>query len=200
MSAPNAKSVSGLGFLTVVEHPQLGLFGGYLVLNMAGRPVEFHCTAPVKPNRAQEILYGPTLQPYLFGEQIGGTLLSKSQVQPLVICTDREPVLAVRQHVGVPVALVLPGGPPPDVVGETPCAPRSSESLEGRSWRLDPPHPTGVRLCPFRVGRNSLAVAADRADDCQTITDRLAGLDESLDLAEPFSRIREAIAEARRGG
>ena len=48
-----------LGFLTVLEHPQHGLFGGYLLLNLAGRPVEFHCTAPVKPNRAQQILYGP---------------------------------------------------------------------------------------------------------------------------------------------
>lgn len=200
MNAPSAKSISALGFLTVVEDPLQGLFGGYLVLNMAGRPVEFHCTAPVKPNRAQEILYGPTLQPYLFGEQIGGTLLSKSQVQPLVICTDREPVLAVRQHAGVPVALVLPGENPPDLVGETPCIAPSSESREERSWRLDPPHSAGVRLCPFRVGRNSLAVAADRADDRRAITDRLAGLDESLDLAEPFSRIREAIEEARRGG
>ena len=50
-----------LGFLTVVEHPQHGLFGGYLLLNHGGRPLEFHCTAPIKPNRAQEILYGPTL-------------------------------------------------------------------------------------------------------------------------------------------
>ena len=64
-----------LGFLTVVEDQKSGLFGGYLVLNSAGRPLEFHCTAPVKPTRAQEILYGPTLKSYLYGEQIGKTLL-----------------------------------------------------------------------------------------------------------------------------
>ena len=81
-----------------------------------------------------------------------------------------------------------------------PAFPGLPNRAKDRSWRLDPPHPTGVRLCPFRVGRNSLAVAADRAADRQTIADRLAGLDESLDLAEPFSRIREAIEEARRGG
>ena len=56
MSNIDAKSKPALGFLTVVEHPQYGLFGGYLVLNLAGRPLEFHCTAPIKPNRAQEIL------------------------------------------------------------------------------------------------------------------------------------------------
>src|SRR5688500_11494160 len=58
-----------LGFLTVVEHDQFGLVGGYLILNSSGRPLEFHCTAPVKPSRAQQILYGPTLTPYLYGEQ-----------------------------------------------------------------------------------------------------------------------------------
>ncbi len=67
------------GFLTVVEHPQYGLFGGYLILNTAGRPLEFHCTAPIKPNRAQEILYGPTLESFLYGEQIGQTLISQGE-------------------------------------------------------------------------------------------------------------------------
>ena len=71
MPAVDAKSQPALGFLTVLEHSQHGLMGGYLVLNISGRPLEFHCTAPIKPNRAQQILYGPTLEPYLFGEQIG---------------------------------------------------------------------------------------------------------------------------------
>ncbi len=85
------KSPTALGFLTVIEHPQHGLMGGYLVLNGAGRPLEFHCTAPVKPNRAQQILYGPTLEPFLYGEQIGQALVAKSQLEPLLICTDVRP-------------------------------------------------------------------------------------------------------------
>ena len=80
MSTMDAKSKPTLGFLTVVEHPQYGLFGGYLVLNTAGRPLEFHCTAPIKPNRAQEILYGPTLESFLYGEQIGQTLINQGGV------------------------------------------------------------------------------------------------------------------------
>ena len=84
-----------------------GLLGGYLLLNASGRPLEFHCTAPVKPTRAQEILYGPTLQPFLYGEQIGQTLLMKSTLSPVLVCTDSEPVLAVRDHTHIPVALVL---------------------------------------------------------------------------------------------
>src|SRR3989304_4623640 len=102
------KSNLALGFLTVLEYPAHGLVGGYLVLNQSGRPLEFHCTAPIKPNRAQQILYGPTLEPYLFGEQIGRALLARAAIEPVVICTDCEPALAVRRFIEVPVVLVLP--------------------------------------------------------------------------------------------
>src|SRR5487761_439696 len=106
MSLSEPKPLVAIGFLTVVEHEQYGFFGGYLVLNASGRPLEFHCTAPVRPNRAQEILYGPTLEPYLYGEQIGQALLAKSQLEPLVICTDLAAVLSVREFVATPVTLV----------------------------------------------------------------------------------------------
>jgi len=105
MSAETSR-VKSLGFLSVVEHQTLGLFGGYLVLNGAGRPLEFHCTAPVKPSRAQQILYGPTLEPYLFGEQIGLALLNKATTTPPLVLTDIRSVLAVREFVDVPVVLV----------------------------------------------------------------------------------------------
>src|SRR3990172_4079417 len=107
MSVGDPKPQPALGFLTVIDDEQLGLTGGYLVLNLAGRPLEFHCTAPVRPNRAQQILFGPTLEPYFFGEQIGRALVSKGSVEPLIVCTDVPPALCVRQYVECPVALVL---------------------------------------------------------------------------------------------
>ena len=82
MTASRSKSLPDIGFMTVVESAEHGFFGGYLVLNHTGRPLEFHCTAPVRPNRAQEILYGPTLKPYLYGEQIGKTLWSQTKNVP----------------------------------------------------------------------------------------------------------------------
>jgi hypothetical protein len=106
MSASSAAPPVCLGFLTVVENPECGISGGYLLLNPAGRPLEFHCTAPLKPTRAQEILYGRTLKPYLYGEQIGQTLIKKSRLAPAAICTDTEPVLAARQFVDLPIVWV----------------------------------------------------------------------------------------------
>jgi hypothetical protein len=181
MSKSDATSPPTLGFLTVVEHETLGLTGGYLILNTAGRPLEFHCTAPVKPNRAQQILFGPTLETYLYGEQIGQTLVAKGSAQPLVVCTDVAAALSVREFVGLPVALVLAGDRPAE-----------SSSAAGVNYRVDAAH------AGFALGRNRLSVAIGRDDDRQAIETRLASL-VAFDLFEPFGRIREAIEEAHKG-
>ena len=96
-----------LGFLSVTEHPKLGLIGGYLVLNTAGRPLEFHCTTPVKPSRTHEILYGNTLEAYLYGEQIAGTLLSRSKTPVSFVMTDTPAVLAAQENSEIPVGFVF---------------------------------------------------------------------------------------------
>lgn len=187
MAASGAAVPDGLGFLTVVEDPEHGLFGGYLVLNMLGRPLEFHCTTPVKPNRAQQILYGPTLEPYLYGELIGQALLAKAAVRPRVVCTDRPAVLAAYTYSQAPLVLVNSD----DDEGEQPS---------GSAFRcLDAPHAAG-RVHTFTVGRHRLAVQRIRSEDARRAERELAQLDEDFDLNEPFDRIREAIEEAQRGG
>lgn len=188
MSSTDPKPLPSLGFLTVVQYEQHGFLGGYLVLNTSGRPLEFHCTAPVKPNRAQEILYGPTLEPYLYGEQIGQALIAKSQMEPLVICTDLEPVLCVREYVSMPVTLVVQADARP-----------AAGSEAGRVYRVDA---AAERLKGpiFSLGSNRLSVAPAHADDRERVTAVLAPLSEHFDLSEPFERIRGAIDEAQRSG
>ena len=198
MSASGSKSLPAIGFLTVTEHAEHGYCGGYLLLNVAGRPLEFHCTAPIRPNRAQEILYGPTLKPFLYGEQIGHTLVAKSKLAPLAVCTDQEPGLAVRDFVDMPVFLVLP--PEEEKPAEQTGSAVAGGDAEERVWRVDGSHGGVSRFDMFRLGRNSLAVPQGAGQDRTLITDRLGDLAESFDLAEPFGRIREAIEEARRGG
>ncbi len=97
-----------LGYVTVVDQPKLGLIGGYLVLNPAGRPLEFHCTTPLKPSRAQEILYGPVLEPFLYGEQIAQTLIARSKMPVRFVLTDKAAALAVQHFVDIPVLYVFP--------------------------------------------------------------------------------------------
>jgi hypothetical protein len=200
MGTSSVSNKSAIGFLTILDDPQHGLFGGYLLLNLAGRPLEFHCTAPIKPNRAQQILYGPTLDSFLYGEQIGGALLAEAKIAPLAVCTDREPALAVRSQVSLPVALVLPD----EQASEPPAATTRDDGWlfsqrpgESKTLRLDTAHPAGPRLVTFSLGRNRLAVSARSEEDRRQILERLAELDESFDLNEPFMRIRQAIEEAQ---
>ena len=93
-----------MGFLTAVEDAERGFVGGLLVTNRFGRPLEFQCTAPVKPNRAQQILYGPTLRPFVLGELLGRTLLDKIGVKPHLVLIESDEILDLRQHVPMAVA------------------------------------------------------------------------------------------------
>ncbi len=178
MAKRDEKLLAALGFLTVIEHEQHGLFGGYLVLNLAGRPLEFHCTAPVKPNRAQQILYGPTLEPYLYGEQIGQALCAKCTHDVLLICTDSPHVLSLRSHTPMPVALV------------TNITPQSTERIADRQ--------SSGRIA-LTFGKNQLSLSTDRATDREVVLERLQQVGDAFDLGEPFGRIRAAIEEAQRG-
>jgi hypothetical protein len=171
MASADLKNVPALGYLTVVEHDQMGLFGGFLLLNFAVRPLEFHCTAPIKPNRAQQILYGPTLEPYIYGEQIGQTLVQKSALSPAVIFTDRREMLVLRDHIEQPVVLVL------------------DEQVDSNEHN---------DLLRFTIGKNHVAISNSCEVDRTTIEERLSELAESIDLTEPFGRIRGAIEEAQR--
>lgn len=188
MSARDGKSMPAFGFVTVVQHDQYGLFGGLLLLDAGGRPLEFHCTAPLKTNRAQEILFGRTLEPYLYGEQIGRSLVAAAREKPQVICTDCEPMLALRAHVEMPVVLVEPGAPSEDA--STPSA-----NVEP----ADRPR-TCTRLVHFAIENQSVALAAETADEQPIVSQRLQPFAARLDLNEPFARIREALEEAQRAG
>jgi hypothetical protein len=198
MSDGDPKSRPILGFLTVIQYDPYGLMGGYLVLNDAGRPLEFHCTAPVKANRAQEILYGPTLDPYLYGEQIGLTLIAKAKQSVPALFTDVAPALSARQGLATPMALVLA-----DEQAARDVTARH-ESLLAQS--CDATNEAGVAalttplLHHFCLGGHRLAVETPHAGDAALLEDLLGSGPGTLDLFEPFGRIREALDEAQRMG
>lgn len=192
MEANGSKSLANIGFLTICDYGDKGLFGGYLVLNAAGRPVEFHCTAPVRPSRAQEILYGPTLLPYLYGEQIGAALVGKSRSEPAFLCTDQEPVLALRPIQHRPLLLVRNADTLPDA---------SRDDAPSRFHRLDEGHSRiqpscGLPMAAFVVGPYEFATLASHSADRSSIEGPWSAGQVTIDLIEPFQRIRDAIREA----
>ena len=165
------------GYLSAVESAEHGYFGGYLLVSPLGRPVEFHCTAPIRPSRAQEILYGPTLQPYLLGEQIAGTLLAKAQTRPQIILTDQSSVLCHRAKVDVPIVYLISEA-------------RVSEALDA----------SGPLSGDVLVSGHAFELAAGFEADRDAAIALLATLANHVELPEPFERIHEAICEAQRIG
>lgn len=93
-----------LGFIAAVEVEGRGHVGGLLVTNHNGRPLEFQCTTPVRPDRTQEILYGRMLRPWLLGELIGKTLMDRVSIKPDVVFTGDPDILELRNHTTAPVA------------------------------------------------------------------------------------------------
>jgi hypothetical protein len=102
-----------LGFLRVVSL-DAGFVGGLLITNKIGRPLEFQCTTPVRPNRTQEVLYGPSLEQFLYTEVIGKTLIERASIKPDVLLIDQPTLLAIRETLSIGVvqlpAEVVTGG------------------------------------------------------------------------------------------
>ena len=170
MMIPTPSGATTFGYLSAVESAEHGYFGGYLLISPLGRPVEFHCTAPIRPSRAQEILYGPTLRAYLLGEQIAGALITKAQTKPQIVLTDQPSVLCHRLKSDVPlVYLVAEAGDASDATAD-------QIEILGHYFEL---------AAGFESDR-SAAIAL------------LTALSQNVDLPEPFDRIRGAILEAQR--
>jgi hypothetical protein len=67
-----------------------------------------------------------------------------------------------------------------------------------RFWRVDGSHSEAARLKTIELAGYRVAVSHE-AGDAGALPSRLAPFLRSIDLAEPFERIRQAIDEARRG-
>ncbi|MGI9455273.1 MAG: hypothetical protein ACR2NU_01860 [Aeoliella sp.] len=119
------------GFFTIIEDPVVGYLGGYLVVDRRGRPQEFHCTAPVKPSRAEEILFGPTLLPHLSCERIGAALLARASTQVDLVIVNQVDSWALADETQVPVVLLQPASTTDELLTD-----RSTESAQ--LDRIDP--------------------------------------------------------------
>jgi hypothetical protein len=95
-----------VGYLLVEHDPQVGFIGGYLLVTSRGRPLEFHCTAPVQPTRAQEILFGASLDSYVKCDLIGSALVQKAKLTPRVLFVAEPSLLGVSSE-GNPSTVLL---------------------------------------------------------------------------------------------
>jgi len=194
-------SMKNWGFLTIVEHQRLGLIGGYLVLNSLGRPVEFHCTTPVRANRAQEILYGPTLDAFLYGEQIAQILITRAKIKPYAVLTDQTQVLAVQEFVEMPVSYIK--NEVHTCEKQIRIYGSGTFDSSGGNGRVMANIASVPGLSPYRwseqsVGRYTLTVPELTVRSTISTVDELKTVATAIDFHEPFERIRLAIEEAQK--
>lgn len=167
-----ASTTLNLGFLTVMQEGT-GYLGGYLVTNGWGRPLEFRLSSAVQPNKVQQILYAATLAPYICGELIGKTLFDKAGIPVQYVITTCEHALDLRLKIEAPVAWLV-------------------SSDQGN--RTEAPHLVLPQTTHLLVAHR------DYPGDIALLEQLLDQLGGNFDLTEPFGRIREAIAEARKMG
>jgi len=203
-----------LGFLTVIDQSPGGLTGGYLVLNKAGRPLEFHCTMPLLPEKIQQILYGETLQPFLYGERIAQTLVQRSKLPVLSVLTNHAAVLPVQAWVATPIIYVFGGLTKPEETSDIHTVREISEELSEslKTFGIDNAHLPSRQSCPDEMpkipnipgldtgiwrttGVGNRLIAVPESKEQQLIT-QIKEMARTIDLLEPFARIRRALEEA----
>lgn len=156
-----------LGFLRVAQ-TEHGFVGGLLVTNRLGRPLEFQCTTPVRPTKTHEILYGVSLQPYVFNELIGKTLVERLGIKPQVVFVQQDMLLGLRMCVNCPVFLV-----------DTKAGELADQTI--------------LEFGPHRLRRH-LQFPADE----EFLADLAESIPGDADLAEPLERVQDALKETLR--
>lgn len=186
---PNQETT--FGYLSVISTAEHGYFGGYLIVGPMGRPLEFHCTAPIRPSRAQQILYGPTLEPFLLGEQIAGAMLEAAKLRPSLILANCEATLHARSRIQSPMVLLRESeNRSGNAAGET----DASTASRATELTSSGPHES------FAVETFHFVLPIGFESDRDSAMSLLTKLVQQIDLAEPFGRIEEAIREAQRIG
>ncbi len=175
LNKPPAKTATTFGFISIREIEGLGHCGGLLIVSQIGRPIEFHCSAPIVTNRAQKILYGRTYDSFLYCEQIGLSLIDKAKNQPPIYFADSQQLLGLEKLIS---GLV--------VVMEN----ESSHDLRNRPTEL-------ATTSSFEINGQQLWCPPRSAENLPAVRSLCEIFATSLPLDEPFERIQKALEEAQ---
>ncbi len=85
-------------------------FGGVLVLDSSGDPLEFRCTTPVQPLPIQHVLWGQRLKRYILTELLLIPLVNSLKTPCDLVLVEDADFLGARTKISVPLLLVSQGG------------------------------------------------------------------------------------------
>ncbi len=161
-----------IGFLTLLTiNKEGGRLGAVLITDERGVPQEFRVTEPVKPSQVQRVLYGDSLEPHIGIDIIGRPLLGQVEANPEIYLVDKPFLVELRDADNCPVIFLRR-------VGET-------LSVGGES--------SGVSVESKRTQPVSLETDPQYTEDAREAAEFIRHLGDSLDLLEPFQRIKNAV-------
>lgn len=159
------------GFLQVIADEGIGYTGGLLLVDENGKPVEFHCTAPVTDNHSQKIFYGETWQSHVYCDLISKSLVAKCNRSPELLFVEQPELTKLAGNVAPPVMLVsIADGEP------------MTDEVEYPELEMD--------KLTVTVLSHDLGLIEFVKEACSRFT-------TTLSINEPFERIRMAIGEAQ---
>ena len=150
--------------------------GAILVTDEWGKPLEFRCTAPVRPTQLQRTLYGKSLLPHILTELIGAPLVSSVREKPQLILIADESYFDVRHKVSTPVIRVTRNG-----------GTKAKPDDQSKSKSLLLQSASG-KFAQVEVEAHWKFVA-----DLESSGERLRDLFGRWDLTEPFQRLAEGL-------
>jgi hypothetical protein len=145
--------------------------GGALITDIETKPYEFRCTSPVRPTSIQRMLYGDTLEEYIYVELIGVPLIKAAKEKPSLVLVRTPLLLRIRPFLSCPVVLIR----------------RDSKS-------------TTVTNGNGESELRPVVISAHRAflTEANAAQAMLAPLMQKRDPLEPFERLQVALAESHK--
>jgi hypothetical protein len=77
--------------------------GAFLLTDFDTKPLEFHCTNPIRPTSLQTVLYGKMLDSHMMVDLIGLPLVNTLKQPPSLILVQEPNLLRLRQRLNMPV-------------------------------------------------------------------------------------------------
>ena len=150
--------------------------GAILVTDDWSKPLEFRCTAPVRPTPLQRTLYGKSLLPHILTELVGLPLINSVKERPQLVLISEEAFFDLRHKLPLPVIRITNGTGKP-----------ASGEREGKARSV---------LLQSASGKFK-QVQADAhtkfAADLDLASESLREFFGRWDLSEPFQRMAEGL-------
>ncbi len=170
-------SQTTIGFLGYREFDDgVAYRGAILVTDEWSKPLEFRCTAPVRPTQLQRTLYGKSLLPHVLTELIGAPLISSVREKPQLILIADEAYFDVRHKVSAPVIRVA-----------RPSGAKAKQDDQPKSKSLL------LQSASGKFAQVEIEAHWKFAADFDSSAERLRDLFGRWDLTEPFQRLAEGL-------